>query len=228
MRKIILILAMLLLVSTVYADCDKNASFVERLTSTCKENNNICDDGEYLLLDEDCKIKWKDHFNDMWLAKLLLIVSLILLLYKSNRDKKILAVFIIALVFINYTPSLKEARFKTTVKNPFLKNTTIIKINNTNATNRDILLNDFKQIGSKVSRNHPLMGFIFLVILLLYFFAYLPNKKNKNVVFPLIFLLLLINIILAIRVGISVGLVTLITSIIIISLIIRKAKGGGK
>ncbi len=78
--------------------CQINIPFIKRLFSTCKvPDNDICDDGEWFLIDDDCELD-NTMFFSMWFLRILLILSIIFLL----RNNKYLPTIIIVLVILFY------------------------------------------------------------------------------------------------------------------------------
>ncbi len=79
--------------------CPTDTSFIKRLVSTCRLSEGECNDGEWLILDRDCKLD-ETIFYQMWFIRILLLVSLVLFV-KKNKYFPISVLFLIALFFIN-------------------------------------------------------------------------------------------------------------------------------
>ena len=79
--------------------CPTDISFIKRLFSTCKVSNQICDDGEWLLLDKDCKLN-EDIFYQMWLLRIILFTGFILFI-KENRYFPIMVILLMVLFYVN-------------------------------------------------------------------------------------------------------------------------------
>lgn len=80
--------------------CPTDISFIKRLFSTCRvPNNDICDDGEWFLVDKDCELD-NTMFFSMWFLRVLIILSIILLM-KNHKYFPVSIIIILLLFYIN-------------------------------------------------------------------------------------------------------------------------------
>lgn len=92
----------ILLVTTVSAEC-ANSTFIQRVTSSCKLDNNACDDGENIFIDKDCAPTLETFTSGkfllaMWLVRVLLLVGLVLLIKKSPNFPIIIVALLVLMV----------------------------------------------------------------------------------------------------------------------------------
>jgi len=122
MRKILLLLPVIFLFQLqfsfavpqqlVEAYCDEKQTFTERLFSKCKiPDNGICEDGETLLVDEDCiitkaNISSGKIFESMWLLRFMILLSIFLL--AINHKGVLLSTIIVGLLFL-YNGAIVQA-----------------------------------------------------------------------------------------------------------------------
>lgn len=105
-KRWIILMIILVIVPLIHAEeykvlnaCPTDLSFTERLISTCRLRDGKCNDGEWLLLDFECKLN-EDIIYQMWFIRTLLLISFILLI-KDNKYFPISALFIIILFYLN-------------------------------------------------------------------------------------------------------------------------------
>lgn len=151
--------------------CPIDIPFFKRLLSTCKvKDNNICDDGEWFLMDKDCQLD-NQLFFSMWFLRIILIIT-ILLLAKNHKYFPVLAIVLVLLFFINgaFTSQSDSA-------NEFLQNFMgkIPTISETlSCRGSDYLFN----FGSCIAPDYPTLGWTLGLIIIL--FAYFTFKKLKS------------------------------------------------
>ena len=81
--------------------CPTDTPFFKRLVSTCKvHNNDICDDGEWFLLNFDCAFD-ELMFYQMWFIRIVLFLSLVMLIRNSSYFP-FAAGFVVLLLYINH------------------------------------------------------------------------------------------------------------------------------
>lgn len=74
----------------IISTCNKDISIWDRLFSTCKDPvNKVCDDGEMPIINLDCnpsvnKLTSNDIFYEIWLLRLMIVLTLILFLLNSK------------------------------------------------------------------------------------------------------------------------------------------------
>lgn len=89
---------MLLLVIpiTLADECPVKDSFTYRLLDTCTiEGNGVCEDGENIFLNEDCKFKFDELFTTMWFVRLVLIMAIISIVFDSPTRWYVFGLFIV-------------------------------------------------------------------------------------------------------------------------------------
>jgi len=99
MKKLIILgLCILLMIPSVFAD----ENILNRLFKGDKLDNEVCDDGENVFLNDDCKLDFEEFktgefFMHMWFIRLLMIVALIMFI---RKDTYLLLVIIFILILI--------------------------------------------------------------------------------------------------------------------------------
>jgi len=118
---IIWILVFIFLVSSIYAM--QPSDFLEKLKSTEKINDGICNDGENFLFDDDCNFTTSMLlcqndcvFNYIWFARLIIIIAFVMIILKPEKWKVILLFSAITLSFFFITPPLNETKSLNTTK----------------------------------------------------------------------------------------------------------------
>ena len=166
-----------LLGNKIVPECITEPPFINRLLKGCSiENNSVCEDGENLLIDDDCKpymddLKSGKIFTYMWFIRLMLLLSLVMFLRKYPNFPVIVLFIIILLAangaFGNLSSSLTDSEDNRTM------------INETEAENIEkpnLLKEDFKDFGGLIMPNHPYLGGIALIVLFYIFIIFIPSR----------------------------------------------------
>lgn len=153
MRKYWIILLLILFSSFAYAVCPQQEKFIDRIKDNCTEANNVCDDGEYPFVDEDCSLDLEAFsckgdrcaFQEIWLAKFVLIYLGYMLLSKK-KDYTVLIFVCIVFLAMSYfdlgNVELAEPTINNTVEIP------------AEFENDNILM----KYGKKVMPSNPIVG----------------------------------------------------------------------
>ena len=159
---------------------------MDKFFSFKQNKDNICDDGEFPILNEECNpsdynnLQWLDNG---WFYKLLLAAGIFIFirfrLYKDTQFIIIAAIIVIAFMYLqNYHPT--ETFINQTTNNISEINKTTIPVVEVQS---DIEKgwNSFWGIPSKLSNNKWVGGFVFFVVLglVVYFWNRLQDLFEK-------------------------------------------------
>lgn len=87
--------------------CPTNNTFIQRLTSRCRyTDNGVCDDGEFYLVDSDCKVTYLDVatgdiLKTMWFIRFILILSIFYLVFRDKNKRPLVVAMLLALLLYN-------------------------------------------------------------------------------------------------------------------------------
>lgn len=137
-------------------------NFIDRLQSDTMSNNGLCDDGETPLNSDDCAITTESIFCDnsrcifteIWFAKILLIIGIILLF---KKEYSVFLVLIGVFFILNFSGMDLDGLIGSSTTSPV------------EYTEQQIQGNVILLVGSKVMPSHPLWGFIIVLGVVLYF-----------------------------------------------------------
>lgn len=162
MKKYLYLIIFILLISNVYAINFKDITSFER-----DNKNNVCDKGEFPLLDKDCKLDFSDIMNKVWFWKILLIAGIYYLVKKKDLlDKRVIAVILIIIL-------ISSISFKEEPK----QEGEILKINKTEQqeevnplekTSVEKALDWFLGLGERIAGENvsPIIGWIILITII--------------------------------------------------------------
>ena len=105
MKPIYLISIIFLIIPSIYAECNSD-NFYNKIQSTCREDNGICDDGENFS-DSDCKITAESFrsfsiLKQAWFLRLYILISFILFILR--RELWPVLIIILLVIFIYNSP----------------------------------------------------------------------------------------------------------------------------
>jgi hypothetical protein len=105
LKRICIVLSGILMLAATAIGALAQDNLVNRIFSSDKVENGICDDGENILLDDDCKFDWDETkegqiFKHMWVIRLALIIAAILLI-TENVNFPIAVIIIICILVFN-------------------------------------------------------------------------------------------------------------------------------
>lgn len=132
---------------TVSTSCNKTTYF-QKIVSSCKNPNDVCEYGENLGLDKDCKFDANTAIYQFWFVRLMILLSIIF--FFINKPNFAIMAILVAAALVMYNVSLMSDIPVTLDKQP----QTIEKCT-------------LKNIGSCLTPTQPLLGW-FIVLLLLY------------------------------------------------------------
>jgi hypothetical protein len=156
--------------------CEQKETFLGRLKDSCSYNNSICEDAETPLV-SDCEITTDSIsckgdrciFNEIWFAKIVLIVLIILIVtYKKEYQ------FFIALGMLFLIISFSNVNIGKPIYNQQITNTTV------EIPQEMINDNLMMKYGSKILPKNPTVGFLIIVIILFLLLRYLFSKVGTR------------------------------------------------
>lgn len=155
--------------------CIQKETFLDRIKDDCGYENDICEDGETPFDSEDCSLTTdaitckgeRCIFNEIWLAKLLLL-SLVFFGMFYKKDYNIYIVVIILILFLGFISPAQQSLISPIYKgvdsypDEIIENNLILKY------------------GSKILPSNPIVGFFIIVGLLFFAFRKTTKKIAKN------------------------------------------------
>ena len=173
MKKIIILgLCIFLWLMCLSISVKADDNIINRIFKGEKIDNEICDDGENVFLNKDCKLDFEEFktgeiFMHMWFIRLLMIVALIMFIRKDTYLPLVVIFILILLIAqgsfgdlgaskVNQTEEIIDDLVESKTPNPLVK--------------------DFKDFGGLVLPNSPYLGGILLLIGIYFFGIYLPNR----------------------------------------------------
>lgn len=165
-------LVFVLVLPTIYAEptsvedyfCDDNPTFLQRLVSRCKiPDNNICDDGEYVFIDKDCKgdfnaIRSGEFLKQMWFVRLCLLLAIY---FFFNRNDKYQLIILGAMVLLIYNGAFVQPGYQ-------IDETACLDVN------------FIQHLGYCVVPQHQLLGWALSLILVVVLVNYFLSPKRNN------------------------------------------------
>lgn len=152
------------------------STFLDRLKDKTKSQNGICEDAEFPFKDADCEltteaISCQDRcvFKEIWFAKLLILVGVVLLLY-HKKDYNVFLIIIALLLIVNFGNTSFDL-------NDIELGDNLINIGDVQYTNDAREGNFIIKYGSYIWENNPLYGFFIGLFLVWVLFRFVVRRK---------------------------------------------------
>ena len=160
MKKLLILTFVMLLsvIPIIYA-----MNFTDLFSFERDDKNNICDKGEFPIIDKDCKLDFSDIMNKVWFWKVLLIIGLFYMLKKKDiLNKNVIIVLLV--ILIAFTMPIKE---KPELEGEIVKiNQTEDLINPLEKTTAEKIIDGIGSLGSRLSPDRPIIGWAVIGIIL--------------------------------------------------------------